>query len=356
MRDDAPHSLPSDALDADRDGPFASDAGVLLWAEEVSREMAWTPEFYPKSGSVVFFPRVAAKTADHATERVESELHVMFPFRERPLQARLVVPAGTLPLDFRNLRQKLYDPTGALEISTLLEGLPDSFRLGVPGELQALAVVSSPDALRSTAQEAFERGLALELAWSSDLEESIDPAKPGADAAAVADALVALATVGELFAWSEENAYVNPQAPAQAEQPSKRSGLAGLEKRPQKAREPRQKSSAEPRATAPVEQPLLPTRAPLPFPRTPLRSSSSSSTPAEVPRELAAGVRVQVAGGSFLGRLGVVQSVDAAKGQTRVLFGLLAATIASSDLVVVSAPGKRPRLSSSHRRLPPSKE
>jgi transcription antitermination factor NusG len=125
-----------------------------------------------------------------------------------------------------------------------------------------------------------------------------------------------------------------------------------------RVREPRQKSEAAtpPEASAPPEAPVLPARAPLPFPRTPLRSSSSSSTPAEVPRELAPGVRVQVAGGSFLGRLGVVQSVDAAKGQARVLFGLLAASIATSDLVVVRAPGKRPRLSSSHRRLPPSKE
>ena len=352
MRDDAPHSLPSDAVDADRDGPFATDAGVFLWAEEVAREMAWIPEFHPKSGSVVFFPRVAPKTAEDAAQRIESELHVVFPFRVRPLEARLVVPAGTLPLDFRNLRQKLYDPTGALEISTLLEGLPDSFRLGVHGALEELSVVSSPDVLRTTAQEAFERGLALELAWSSAFEDDVDPTTTGAGAAAVADALVALATVGELFAWSEENAYVNPHVPAQGEEPPKRTAA---DKRTSKLREPRQKTEAAPRV-APAEPPVLPTRAPLPFPRTPLRSSSSSSTPAEVPRELATGVRVQVAGGSFLGRLGVVQSVDAAKGQTRVLFGLLAATIATSDLVVVSAPGKRPRLSSSHRRLPPSKE
>lgn len=355
MRDDAPHSVPSEAVDADRDGPFATDAGVFLWAEEVAREMAWYPEFHPRSGSVVFFPRVAPKTADDAGQRIESELHVLFPFRTRPLEARLVVPAGTLPLDFRNLRQKLYDPSGALEISTILEGLPPSFRLGVHDALEDLAAVSSPDALRTTAQEAFERGLALELAWSSASEDSVDPTTTGAEAAAVADALVALATVGELFAWSDENAYVNPHVPAQGEELPKR---ASTDKRSREAvrREPRQKAEAPTREPAPSEAPVLPARAPLPFPRTPLRSSSSSSTPAEVPRELAAGVRVQVTGGSFLGRLGVVQSVDPAKGQTRVLFGLLAANIATSDLVVVRAPGKRPRLSSSHRRLPPSKE
>lgn len=368
MRDDAPHSLPSEALDADRDGPFATDAGVFLWAEEVAREMAWIPEFHPRSGAVVFFPRVAPKTSQDGEERIESELHVRFPFRGRPLEARLVVPAGTLPLDFRNLRQKLYDPSGALEISTILEGLPESFQLGVQGALAPIASVCAPDALRSLAQEAFERGLALELAWSSAFEAEVDPSASGAEAAAVADALVALATVGELFAWSEENAYVNPHvAMLQGEAPSKRA-----EKR---ARDPRERTGQAERREAPASQPrtasseapgaeheppaapsATPARGPFAFPRTPLKSSSSSSTPAELPRDQGPGARVQVAGGPFLGRLGIVQSVDAAKGQTRVLFGLLAATIATSDLVPVRAPGKRPRLSSSHRRRPPSKE
>ncbi len=355
MRDDAPPSLPSDAVDADRDGPFATYAGVFSWAEEVARAMAWYPELHPKSGAVVFFPRVAPKSAEDAGQRIESELHVLFPFRVRPLEARLVVPAGTLPLDFRNLRQKLYDPSGALEISTILEGLPSSFRLGVHDEVEELASASSPDALRTTAQEAFERGLALELAWYSASEPPVDPTVAGAEAAAVADALVALATVGELFAWSDDNAYVNPHVPAQGNEPSKRV-VAEKRAREPVRRESWQESEAPAPELSPAEPPALPARAPVPFPRTPLRSSSSSSTAAEAPHELVAGVRVQVAGGSFLGRLGVVQSVDVAKGQTRVLFGLLAASIASSDLVVVRAPGKRPRLSSSHRRLPPSKE
>ena len=365
MRDDAPHSLPSEALDADREGPFASDAGVLSWAEEVAREMAWTAELHPKTGGVVFFPRPAPRAALEGEARVESELHVRFPFRARPLEARLVVPAGTLPLDFRNLRQKLYDPSGALEISTILEGLPDSFRIGVHGALGPLAALASPDSLRALAQEAFERGLALELAWSSEGEPEVDPSVRGAEAVAVADALVALATVGELFAWSEENAYVNPHVAAPGEEEPKRAS----EK--QRAREARERvrregpaasetetveSAGSERPRAAAAETSMPVRAPFAFPRTPLRSSSSSSTPAEVPTELAPGVRVQVAGGPFLGRLGVVQSIDSGKGQTRVLFGLLAATLATADLVAVRAPGKRPRLSSSHRRRLPTKE
>lgn len=363
MRDDAPPSLPSEALDADREGPFASDAGVFLWAEEVAREMAWIPEFHPKLGAVLFFPRVAAKGAEGDEARMESELHVRFPFRQRPLEARLVVPAGTLPLDFRNLRQKLYEPTGALEISTTLEGLPDSFRLGVPGSHEPISAVASPDTLRALAQEAFERGLALELTWSFADESS--EAGTNAESTAVTDALVALATVGELFAWSEENAYVNPHVSAQGEEPPKR---GATDKRSRDAssgarargpnQEPSERARRAPTAkSTPAETDAppadtAPVRTPFAFPRTPLKSSSSSSSPAEAPRELGPGARVQVAGGPFLGRLGIVQSVDAAKGQTRVLFGLLAATIASSDLVAVRAPGQRPRLSSSHRRRP----
>lgn len=325
------------------------------------------PEFHPKSGLVVFFPRVAAKTATDDEERLGSELHVQFPFRQRPLEARLVVPAGTLPLDFRNLRQKLYDPTGALEISTILEGLPDSFQLGVHDSLAPISAVASPDTLRALAQEAFERGLALELSWSFELEEAeLDPSASGAEAAAVTDALVALATVGELFAWSEENAYVNPHVANPLEgraEPAKR--VASDKRSRDKSERPRRETPAPsvaqaendpPRVDDPAPRATAPVPTPFAFPRrTPLKSSSSSSTPAELPQELAPGARVQVAGGPFLGRLGIVQSVDAAKGQTRVLFGLLAATIATSDLVTVRAPGKRPRLSSSHRRLP-SKE
>lgn len=357
MRDDAPQSLPSEAQ-SEQKSPFDNDAGVFLWAEEVAREMAWVPEFDAATDVVRFFPRVAAKHESDPALRAESEIHVWFPYRERPFTARLEVPAGTLPLDFRNLRQKLYDPSGALEISTILEGLPASFRLGLPDALQAIERASDPDSLRALAQEAFERGLPLSLVWIADdvhdpsAVQAANSAYASEDAASVADALVALATVGELWAWSEENAYVNPHLPSAPERVEvKRAARKGKSESVRDSAETRraraQAETAPPSSSASERAPMLPVHNA--YPRPALRSSSSSSSPAEQPRELTVGARVQVAGGPFTGRIGVVQSLD--KGQARVVFGLLTATIAIGDLIAARPKGGRPRLSSSHRRI-----
>jgi transcription antitermination factor NusG len=66
------------------------------------------------------------------------------------------------------------------------------------------------------------------------------------------------------------------------------------------------------------------------------------------------GARVRVLEGPFAGRTGVVQELDG-KGGARVMLGLLAVRVVLRDLVLWPGKVARPRLSSSHRRLPPAR-
>ena len=61
------------------------------------------------------------------------------------------------------------------------------------------------------------------------------------------------------------------------------------------------------------------------------------------------GAEVEVLAGPFIGRVGVVQEIDA-KGDARVLFGLLATRIAAKDLALSGRDAARPSLGSSHRK------
>jgi transcription antitermination factor NusG len=60
------------------------------------------------------------------------------------------------------------------------------------------------------------------------------------------------------------------------------------------------------------------------------------------------GARVRVLAGPFAGKVGVVKEVDG-KGGAHVMLGLLATRIELKDLSA-SATGRRPTLSSSHRK------
>jgi hypothetical protein len=68
----------------------------------------------------------------------------------------------------------------------------------------------------------------------------------------------------------------------------------------------------------------------------------------EAPLSLERGSRVRVLAGPFAGKVGVVKEVDG-KGGAHVMLGLLATRIECKDLSA-SAAGRRPTLSSSHRK------
>ncbi len=61
------------------------------------------------------------------------------------------------------------------------------------------------------------------------------------------------------------------------------------------------------------------------------------------------GTRVQVMGGPFRGKVGVVQELDG-KGAARVMLGLLATRVEVKDLVAAAEGKDRPALASSHRK------
>ena len=287
--------------------------------------------------------------------------------------------------DVKNARARIAEPAALLELSSLLESMPDEFAIGVIGVPSfPRAQAASPDDIRALLDDSQRNRRPLWMGWSVKREVALAHADEMDEI--LADALVALAHVYKLIAWAPDNDLI-----AATRRGAWRARASRLEERRERGREERRKrrsvrkgpvrkegsrreredarrilSTAEreagpqSRAADEVREPeadrhktepgivrLIPARRPiLPTSLRARGAPAGSDIDPSVPVEK--GVKVRVLAGPFANRLGIVQEIDP-KNRARVRLGLLVATIDMKDLAA-SAEGSRPMLASSHRR------
>jgi hypothetical protein len=293
--------------------------------------------------------------------------------------------------DVKNARARIADPMALLELTTLLQSMPEEFAIGVLGVPSfPRAMAASPDDIRALLDDSQRNRRALWMGWSVKREIALAHADEVDEL--LADALVALAQAYKLVAWAPDNDLI-----AAGRRGAWRSRHARAEERRERARDERRKrrkgvrkgpvrkegsrreredarrivtdrempqsrrdepresevertsraegasaargKEAGPRA-APPRRPILPTS---------LRARGApAAEQIDTSVVLEKGVKVRVLSGPFANRLGIVQDVDGER-RARVRLGLLVATIDMKDLAA-SAEGARPILASSHRR------
>ena len=289
--------------------------------------------------------------------------------------------------DVKNLRARIGDPTRLLQLTTLLETLPEEFSIGVIGVPSfPRAESATADDIRALLDDSQRNRRPLWIGWS--VKREIALAHSGELDEQLADALVALAHVYKLVAWAPDNDLIGA-----SRRGAWRAGRAMAEERRERSREERRtrrkprkgpvrvegsrREREDARRSVPLERDapismrnheeprdeagergreggspprVLPARRPI-LPTT-LRARGARPVPsAEVGSAgpIEKGSRVRVLAGPFADKMGIVQELDG-KGRARVRLGLLAATLDLEDLVP-SAEGSRPMLASSHRRL-----
>lgn len=293
--------------------------------------------------------------------------------------------------DVKNTRARIADPTALLELTTLLELMPDEFAIGV------LGVPSFPRAQSATAEDirallddSQRNRRPLWMGWSVKREvallhtDEIDEL--------LADVLVALAHVYKLVAWAPDNDLIaatrrgawRARRSARAEErrergrEERRKRRKGVRKGPVRKEGSRREREDVRRILKAADRDLPPitrrgaaatddprdstiqrdessTTRIIPPPRRPilptsLRARGAPLGMSDVDPSIAIekGTRVRVLSGPFANRLGIVQEL-APKNRARVRLGLLVATIEMKDIAAI-ADGARPKLASSHRR------
>jgi hypothetical protein len=296
--------------------------------------------------------------------------------------------------DVKNTRARIADPTALLELTSLLESMPEEFAIGVIGVPSfPRAQTASAEDIRALLDDSQRNRRPLWMGWSVKREVALAHAEEIDEL--LADALVALAHVYKMVAWAPDNDLI--AAKGRGAWRARRASR--LEERRERGREERRKrrkgvrkgpvrkegsrreredarrvlpraeretgpqSRSEERKDADGAQgkgegalgrialdrtrtdglgrrPILPTS--LRARGAPAGADIDPSLPVEK------GVKVRVLAGPFANRLGIVQEIDP-KNRARVRLGLLVATIDLKDLAA-SAEGARPMLASSHRR------
>jgi hypothetical protein len=220
------------------------------------------------------------------------------------------------PRDLPALRTRLADADRALELTTVIESLPEQFETGGADDGRRVpASGASADDLRALLERVEQERQPLWLGWR----------------VSGASALEHAALLDELL----EDALV---------------ALGGLLARTPREREPEGEPEADPESAMEGEGPAskLPRTARLRVAARP--GLRRRPLPGVDPRALVEkGVSVRVLEGPFAGKVGVVQKLDG-RGGARVMLGLLAVRLEVKDVVACSDGRGRPLLSSSHRR------
>lgn len=288
--------------------------------------------------------------------------------------------------DVKNLRARILDPTALLELTSLLEAMPDEFAIGLIGvPLFPRASAASAEDFRALLDDSQRNRRPLWIGWSIKREIALAHASDLDDD--LADALVALAHLYKLVAWAQDNDLI-----AASRRGAWRAGRARAEERRERGREERRKRrdrkgvrkgpvrvegtrreredarrlsklvdreasppslrgerdadpesrrESTPMRAAPPRRPILPTslRA---------RGAPAAANDGDPKTPIEKGTRVRVLGGPFANKVGIVEELDA-KGRARVRLGLLVALLDLKDVIATTA-GGRPLLASSHRR------
>jgi hypothetical protein len=304
----------------------------------------------------------------------------------------------------------------AAALTTALRALPEQFAIGTSPDDRVPASAATPEALRALIERAAAGQVPLWIGWSVGRDAALEhsalvlgegPERPPTLDEQLEDAIVALAPIYRLIAWSRENdrialdrriesaeqerARAHALAEAQTERwrteqaEARRSAAeqararavpaellpAGLRApaqgpvKPAKKRSlealfaPRAPSAHDPRPQPPRKPPSTPP-APARDDRAPVATAPAAPAQAVLPSVPATppvvekGVKVRVLSGPFVDKVGVIGELDS-RGGARVLLGLLSTRLEVADLEPVVEGRERPALQSSHRRpLPPA--
>lgn len=289
--------------------------------------------------------------------------------------------------DVKNTRARIADPTALLELTSLLESMPEQFAIGVIGVPSfPRAQAASADDIRALLDDSQRNRRPLWMGWSVKREVALAHADEIDEL--LADALVALAHVYRLVAWAPDNDLI-----AATRRGAWRARASRLEERRERGREERRKrrkgvrkgparkegsrreredarrilsdadrdagglqsrspeepreADAERQRTEPGSVRVLPHRRPI-LPTSLRARGAPAGHDIDPSLPIEKGAKVRVLAGPFANRLGIVQEIDP-KNRARVRLGLLVATMDMKDLAV-SVEGARPMLASSHRR------
>ncbi len=304
-------------------------------------------------------------------------------------------------LDADNLRARLSLGDGpAAELVAALRALPEQFTLGASTGDRKAASTSTAEALRALVDRIFGRDGGdlhddpLWIGWSVTRDTAVEHS--GLLDEQLEDAIVALAPVYRLVAWSRDNDHIaldrriesaeqdraraHAEAQAQTErwrtEQAEAHRTAAEQARARKpsldalfASKPSPPRGAPPPPRSPeTARPAVPTRAPSKPPPpavapTPVSQEQPSveivAHPAEpageraparaAPPVVEKGAKVRVLSGPFAEKIGVIGELDG-RGGARVLLGLLSTRLEVADLEPVAEGRERPALQSSHRR------
>jgi sRNA-binding protein len=312
-------------------------------------------------------------------------------------------------VDLDNLRARL-DPGGDAALATplidALLALPEQFTIGAGGEGatgRRPASAATPEALRELVASASPEQIPIWVGWRVARETALEHAEILDEQ--LADALVALAPIYRLVAWSRDNDRValdrrlegaekerarahaeahaeterwrteqeesrrrsQEQALARAEEarrnppisstrrPSLSTLFAGKSASPPSSQRPRHEpppSSVAPRVDV-VAPAVIERQAPVvavPIAASPVASIAVASAPTRpASTAMEKGAKVRVRSGPFVDKIGVIGELDS-RGGARVLLGLLSTRLELHDLELAVESRERPAMQSSHRR------
>jgi hypothetical protein len=260
------------------------------------------------------------------------------------------------PRDVPALRARLSDAERALELTTVIEALPEQFEIGGASDGRRVrASGASVDDLRALLERLERERQPLWLGWNVQRAVAVQHAATLDEL--LADAMVVLGGLLALVAWTPASAADARGARRKRRDRSRHDedgkgtkGRARARSRNQRERDHDGEGEAEPEVT--VEREALPARSQRPARlEVAVRPGFRRRPPPGVdPRaSIEKGVRVRVLEGPFAGKVGLVQELDG-KGGARVMLGLLAVRLNVTDVVACSEGRMRPLLSSSHRR------
>ncbi|MGA3123002.1 MAG: KOW motif-containing protein [Polyangiaceae bacterium] len=273
------------------------------------------------------------------------------------------------PRQARLARTHLSDPARALQLTTVLEQLPEQFVVALAGDARSLvAPRTTIDDLRRLLDRVEREQRPLWIGWTVPRGVAVTHAALLEDQ--LADALVALAGVFALVTGevSEASGVLartkgsrRKRSPAREEddpEPGTHHGSPGPARRRQHPREETSEREVRPDRTAGVERDgdvpakaLVDAKAPLPAYPGRQRHRAGRAV-ADARAAIGRGTRVRVLEGPFSGKVGVVQELDG-KGGARVMLGLLAVRLDVDTLTTHVEGRRRPVLSTSHRKPVP---
>jgi hypothetical protein len=303
-------------------------------------------------------------------------------------------------VDLDNLRACLPLESASAQLMTALRSLPEQFSIALGPEERIPAGAVTPDALSALVDRAEASEVPIRIGWSVSRDAALEHSAATLGALGeppegapthtideqLEDAIIALAPIYRLIAWSRDNDHIaldrrietaeeeraRAHAEAEAQTERWREEQAEARRRSAELARPRVPLEGGPparpgRLERPARRPALDTlfapkpKAPVTTGDTPVPPAPKPPKPEPQPRADASahpsasagviekGAKVRVLSGPFADKVGVVGELDG-RGGARVLLGLLSTRLEVAGLEPVLEGRERPPLQSSHRR------